>query len=55
MTTALLLTQVGVWGGRAILLVVLFVVFARAPLRMRAPAPTDPERPIPMTTTGRAR
>ncbi|MGV9745613.1 glycosyltransferase 87 family protein [Rhodococcus zopfii] len=53
MTTALLLTQAGVWG-RAILLVVLFVVFARAPLRMRAPAPS-PERPSPMTTTGRVR
>lgn len=54
MTTALLLTQVGVWG-RAALLVVLFVVFARASLRMNTAAPTDPERPRPMTTAGRAR
>ncbi|MFZ2527745.1 MAG: hypothetical protein WAX14_08845 [Rhodococcus sp. (in: high G+C Gram-positive bacteria)] len=53
MTTALLLTQVGVWG-RAALLVVLFVVFARASLRMHTAAPTDPERPRPMTTAGRA-
>ncbi|NGP07623.1 DUF2029 domain-containing protein [Rhodococcus sp. 14C212] len=43
-TIPLLLTLVGVWG-RAVLLVVLFFVFAGAPLRRPDPIPPDEERP----------